>query len=69
MSLVPLTDCFFWLQWERLCLLLQRLNVPGLGDTTGVFHPLTGEGDGGREDGEGTVGRGDKREGSHWDVK
>jgi hypothetical protein len=50
-------------------LALQRLNVPVLGDTKGVFHPLTGEGDRGMEDGEGTVGRGDKREGSHWDVK
>jgi hypothetical protein len=64
-----LLGCLVWSQCERMPLALQRLNVPVLGDTKGVFHPLTGEGDRGMEDGEGTVGRGDKREGSHWDVK
>jgi hypothetical protein len=38
--------CFVWFQWERMCLALQTLDVPGEGgDLRGSLHPLRGEGE------------------------
>jgi len=37
-------DCLALPQWERLCLILQRLDAPGLGATYKMPHLLRGEG-------------------------
>jgi hypothetical protein len=66
-----LWDMFFWLgglvwaQWERKRLTLQRLKVPGWGDTQ--EDPTHSEEKGvamGKD-----CGRGDQEGGSEWDVK
>ena len=43
--------------WERICLALQRLDVPGWEDTQGSPYRLRGEG---KDDGGRIVGRGDQ---------
>jgi hypothetical protein len=47
-------DCLIWPQWERMCLALQRLDVPGWGIYPG---PLTCSEEKGREDGGKDCGR------------
>jgi hypothetical protein len=47
-------NCLVWPQWEKMCLILEKLEAPGKEDTTGVGaggggeeeHPLRGKGKG-----------------------
>jgi hypothetical protein len=47
--------CYVWLLWEKMCLILQKLDVPRLGDT---WRDVLSEAKGREEHRKGELGRG-----------
>lgn len=46
MESIPQQGWLVWPQLERICLILQRLDLPGLGQYPGAGPPLSGNGKG-----------------------